>query len=92
MNKRRARPALGRAFRATRLTSRWASLFGRPLANKKAWTCTFCGVNGSHRRGCHYVTDTHHRDRKAVRRGIVGARTRAARRTAAGDDARGMKG
>ncbi|MGH2492635.1 MAG: hypothetical protein ACRDF9_14145 [Candidatus Limnocylindria bacterium] len=86
MNTRRLRGTPGRTPTAKRLTSSWASLFGEGRV-KKAWTCTFCGVNGSHRRGCHYVTRSHHRDRKAVRRGIVGARRRAAWRTAAGDEA-----
>jgi len=86
MNRRDLRRTPRRTLTAKRLTSSWASFFGEGRVNA-AWTCTFCGVNGSHRRGCHYVTQAHHRDRKAVRRGIVGARGRAARRTAAGDEA-----
>lgn len=72
------RPRLNR-----RLTSRWASLFGgERVGRKKAWKCTFCGVIGSHRSGCHYVREPHHRGPKAVRRGVLGVRARAARRRA----------
>mgnify|MGYP001573505034 CR=1 FL=1 len=82
MNARLGSIASGRSHRPKRLTSRWASLFGERLGKKKAWKCTFCGVIGSHRRGCHYVTEAHHRGPKAVRRGILGGRTRSARRRA----------
>lgn len=69
-----------RALPRRRAPLRWASLFGGEyLGKKKAWKCTFCGVIGSHRRGCHYVTQEHHRPPKRVRRGILGQRTRAAR-------------
>ena len=69
-----------RLRRAKRLTSRWALLFGgETVGQKKAWKCTFCGVIGSHRRGCHYVTEAHHRPRKRVRRGMPGPRARSAR-------------
>jgi hypothetical protein len=63
-----------------RALRRWASFLGREYVGKKrAWKCTFCGVIGSHRRGCHYVTQEHHRDPKPVRRGILGVRGRAKR-------------
>lgn len=66
-----------RRARAKRLRSRWDSLFGERLGKKKGWKCTFCGVIGSHRRGCHYVTEAHHRPRKRIRRGMLGLRARA---------------
>ncbi len=73
-----------RTARSTRLSRRWPSLWGGEyLGKKKAWTCTFCGVTGSHRRGCHYVAQAHHRPPKPVRRGILGPRTRAVRTRAA---------
>jgi hypothetical protein len=57
---------------------RWASLWRRQyLGKNKVWKCTFCGVIGSHRRGCHYVTQAHHRPAKPVRRGALGSRARA---------------
>lgn len=81
MMKRRLGLAVTRRSRGYKpLASRWASFFGAGAGGTKAWTCTFCGVNGSHRSGCHYVTEAHHRGRKAVRRGVVGARNRASRR------------
>jgi len=80
MNKRLARDNVRRALaRGT-----WASVFGERRGKKKVWACTFCGVIGSHRRGCHYVMEAHHRDRKTVRRGILGRRARAGRRNAGG--------
>ena len=71
MNKRPARKGLRRTLSTTRRTAGWASLFGERLGKKKAWACTLCGVIGSHRRGCHYVTEAHHRERKTVRRGFL---------------------
>jgi len=82
MNKRPARKGLRRTLSTTRRTAGWASLFGERLSKKKAWACTFCGVIGSHRRGCHYVTEAHHRGPKTVRRGALGLRTRGSRRAA----------
>ena len=70
MNKRLARRTARHAF----ATATWASLVSGRHGKKKAWTCTFCGVIGSHRRGCHYVTEAHHRERKTVRRGFLAAR------------------
>ena len=80
MNKRLARRTARHAF----ATATWVSLVSGRHGKKKAWTCTFCGVIGSHRRGCHYVMEAHHRDRKTVRRGILGRRARAGRRNAGG--------
>ena len=57
MNKRLARDNVRRALaRGT-----WVSVFGERRGKKKVWACTFCGVIGSHRRGCHYVMEAHHR-------------------------------
>ncbi len=81
----KTRPKPWASRRSGWLGSRWASLLGGEhvgKGKKKAWKCTFCGVIGSHRRGCHYVTQEHHRPPKPVRRGVVGIRTRAARRPA----------
>ena len=80
MNKRLARRTARRAF----ATATWASLVSERHGKKKAWTCTFCGVVGLHRRGCHYVTEAHHRGHKTVRRGILGRRTRLTRPNAGG--------
>jgi hypothetical protein len=70
-----------RAQRGERRVSGWSALFGlrrgEYLGPKRAWKCSFCGVIGSHRRGCHYVTQEHHHDPKAVRRGVLGVRARA---------------
>ena len=75
MNKRLARDNVRRALaRGT-----WVSVFGERRGKKKVWACTFCGVIGSHRRGCHYVTEAHHRERKTVRRDFLGTRTRVQR-------------
>jgi len=76
MNKRPARKGLRRTLSTTRRTAGWASLFGERLGKKKACACTFCGVIGSHRRGCHYVTEAHHRGPKTVRRGALGLNAR----------------
>lgn len=86
MNTRVRVQASRRSGPRRRLAS-WASLFGgkhegRSVGRKKAWECNFCGVIGSHRRGCHYVTETHHRGPKPVRRGFMGLRTRATKRGA----------
>ena len=70
MNKRLARRTARHAF----ATATWVSLVSGRHGKKKAWTCTFCGVIGSHRRGCHYVTEAHHREHKTVRRGFLAAR------------------
>lgn len=82
----KARTAI-RPYRAVRTKGRaagWAPfLRGRTVGRKKAWECTFCGVIGSHRRGCHCVTETHHRPPKRIRRGMLGARARASRGTKA---------
>lgn len=81
MNKRPAR-MLRRGLVPGRRVASWAALFGERQGKEKAWTCTFCGVIGSHRRGCHYVTQAHHRERKRLRRGRLGALVRAARSAA----------
>ncbi len=47
------------------------------IAPRKAWSCTYCHVIGSHRRGCHYVTERHHRPAKSARHGVLGRRVRA---------------
>lgn len=80
--------AIRRSRRTKRLRASWASLFGgkragESVGRKKAWKCNFCDVIGSHRRGCHYVTQEHHRGPKSLRRGVLGIRARARRRTAA---------
>lgn len=79
--------AIRRARRGGRSTSPWTSLFssgrGERVGRKDAWLCRFCGVVGSHRRGCHYVTEQHHRGRKPVRAGVLGARARTTRRAGA---------
>lgn len=78
--------AVRRARRNARPTSSWplfswrrGEYVGR---SKKAWKCNFCGVIGSHRGGCHYVTQEHHRDPKSVRRGVLGTRARVTRKKA----------
>lgn len=68
-------PLLSKASRPGAPT-RWDTLLGGSVEARKAWTCVYCGVIGSHRRGCHYVTETHHRGPKRVRRGILGGRAR----------------
>lgn len=79
--------AVRRARRGERRASSWAGLFGlrrgEYVGRKKAWKCSFCGVIASHRRGCHYVTQEHHRGPKVVRRGLLGSRTRASTRAGA---------
>lgn len=59
---------------------RWPALFSRQEKRGKAWQCNHCGVIGSHRRGCHYVTETHHRPPKTPRHGVLGKRARARRK------------
>lgn len=53
------------------------------IGPRKAWRCTYCHVTGSHRRGCHYVTETHHRSAKGMRNDFLGKRARSARTGAA---------
>jgi len=79
MNARLSFTASGRSPGGRRLSRRWASLFGERLGKKKAWKCTFCGVIGSHRRGCHYVTQAHHRPPTRACRGVLGDRGRVGR-------------
>lgn len=78
MNRRPTR----RAARLALASTRWASLLSDRRGTTTTWTCTFCGVNGSHRRGCHYVAKAHHKARSFVRRGILGARGRSGERVA----------
>ncbi len=83
MNARSGLTASTRSRRSKRSRFSWASLRGgERVGKKKAWKCIYCGVIGSHRRGCHYVTKDHHRGPKPVRRGVLGARARGARRKA----------
>lgn len=82
MKARRSFAVASRLRAAKPLSSGLARLFGERLGKKKAWKCTFCGVVGSHRRGCHYVTREHHRAPKPARRGTLGTRIRASRRAA----------
>ena len=66
------------------LFSRRTRFPGRMFGKKQVWECTFCGVIGSHRRGCHYVVESHHRPPKAVRHGVLGTRARVTTKAAHG--------